>query len=60
MLKSAFAGTEKILTGKKFPMNVRALRFVVVQLLRGFVDDLVCLEDLDQFLKEIASKSVLA
>ena len=60
MMKSAFAGTEKILTGKKFPMNVRALRFVVVQLLRGFVDDLVCHEDLDQFLKEIASKSVLA
>ena len=60
MLKSAFAGTEKVLTGKKFPMNVRALRFVVVKLLHGLVDDMVCCEDLDQFLREVASKSVLA
>ena len=41
-------------------MNLRALRFVVVELLRGFVDDMVCRGDLDQFLKEVASKSVLA
>ena len=41
-------------------MNVRALRFAVVELLRGFVDDMVCREDLDQFLKKVASKSVLA
>ena len=60
MMKSAFAGTEKMLTGKKFPTNVRALRFVVVKLLHGFIDDTVCCEDLDQFLKEVASKSVLA
>ena len=58
-IKSVFAGTEKILTGKKFPLIVRAFRFVVVELLRGFVDDMVCREDLDQFLKEVASKSVL-
>ena len=49
-----------MLTGKKFPMNVRALRFVVVELLHGFIDDTFCREDLDQFLKEVASKSVLA
>ena len=60
MMKSAFAGTEKMLTGKKFPTNVRGFRFVVVELLRGFVDDMICREDLDQFLKEVASKSVLA
>ena len=59
-MKSAFAGTEKMLTGKKFLMNVRALRFVVVELLRGFVYDMVCREDLDQSLKEVAYKSVLA
>ena len=41
-------------------MNVRALRFAVVELLRGFVDDMVCREDLDQFLKKVPSKSVLA
>ena len=60
MMKSVFAGMEKMLTGKKFSMNVRALRFVVVELLHGFIDDMVCCEDLDQFLKEVASKSVLA
>ena len=40
MIKSVFAGIEKMLTRKKFPLNVRALRFVVVELLRGFVDDM--------------------
>ena len=44
-MKSVFAGTEKMLTVKLFPMNVRALRFTVVKLLRGFVDDMVCRED---------------
>ena len=39
--------------------NVRAIRFVVVELLCGLVDDMVCHEDLNQFLKEVASKSVL-
>ena len=41
-------------------MNVRVLKFVVAELLRGFVDNMVCPENLDQFLKEVASKSVLA
>ena len=59
LIKSGFTGTEKILTGGKFPMNVRALIFVVVKLLRAFVDDMVCREDLDQFLKEVVSKSML-
>ena len=59
MMKSAFALTKKMLTEKEFPMNVRALRFEVVELLSGLVDDMVCREDLDQFLKEVASKSVL-
>ena len=59
MMKSAFALTKKMLTEKEFPMNVRALRFEVVELLSGLVDDMVCREALDQFLKEVASKSVL-
>ena len=59
-LKFAFAGKEKMLTGKKFPMNVRSLRFAFFELLHGFVDEIMCREDLDQFLKEIPSKSVLA
>ena len=32
LMKASFAGVEKMLIGKKFPMNVRALRIVVVEL----------------------------
>ena len=49
LMKSAIVGTAKLLTGKKFPINARAPRFVVVELLRGFVDAMVCREDFDQF-----------
>ena len=38
ILRSAFAGTEKMLLGRKFPMNLRAFRFVVTELLRGHVE----------------------
>ena len=40
-------------------MNGSALRFVVVKQLRGLVDNIVCSDNLDQFFKEVASKSVL-
>ena len=59
LTKSGFTGTEKTLTGEKFPINVRTLRFVVVKLLHAFVDGMVCHEDLDQFLKEVISKPML-
>ena len=35
ILKSAFSGGEKMLVGKHFPNNVRALRFVFLELLGG-------------------------
>lgn len=59
LMKFAFAGTEKMLTGKKCPMNKRFLRFFIVEFLRGFVDDTVFPQHLDQLFKEMASKSVL-
>ena len=34
IMESAFAGVSKMLSGKKFPQNVRALRFVAEELLR--------------------------
>ena len=34
ILETTFAGVPKLLSGKKFPQNVRALRIVVVELLR--------------------------
>ena len=38
-MASAFSGVEKMLISKKFPINVRALRLVINELLRGFIDD---------------------
>ena len=39
LMMSSFAGVEKMLTGKKFPMNICALRFVDVELLRGQMEE---------------------
>ena len=44
-LASAFASVDKILTGKKFPMNMRALRLAALELLRNYVD----LENLNSY-----------
>ena len=33
LMKTTFAGVDKKLIGKKFPMNVKALRVVVIELL---------------------------
>ena len=38
LMMSSFSGVEKMLAGKKFPMNIRALRFVVIELLRGHMN----------------------
>ena len=34
LLNSTFAGVQKMMTGKKFPQNMRALRIVAEELLR--------------------------
>ena len=41
LMGSTFGGLSKIHIGKKFPMNVRALCLVVLQLLCGLVDEIV-------------------
>ena len=48
-----------MLTGKTFPQNVRALRMVAEEALRGFIQDkpLHCSGDLLQILETEASKS---
>ena len=38
-LQSAFASVSKMMTGKKFPINILTLRFAVMELLKGFIDD---------------------
>ena len=50
-MASAFAGIENMLPGKTFPMNVRVIRLVTLELLRGFVDEMTNYSKLDSFLK---------
>ena len=38
-MASAFSGFEKSLIGEKFPVTVRPLGLVIIELLRGFIDD---------------------
>ena len=49
-----------MLIGKKFPMNVRALRLVVTELLHGFVDNIKDYNAFDLFLKRISEESILS
>ena len=54
VMGTAFAGANKMLLGKKFPMNVRALRFVLLELLFDYKEEMSRYDDLDSF---IASRS---
>ena len=38
-LKGAFSGAEKMLIGKKFPINARALCFAMLELLLDYVKE---------------------
>ena len=60
LLKSAFAGVDQMLIGKKYPMNMRALRVVVLELLRGFLGGVESYEDLSKLLVILSGKSKLA
>ena len=59
ILKSVFGGVEKMLTGKKFPMNMRAMRMVAEELLRDVIgrSQLNNHHDFMIVLEELASKS---
>ena len=60
LMMSSFAGEEKMLTGKKFPINICALRFVVVELLCGHMEGRLKYHDLLKFLDDVSAKSNLA
>ena len=49
-LRFAFASVPKMMTGKKFPMTIRALSFAVMELLKGFIDDVYSYEDLENMI----------
>ena len=57
LLGSAFAGVPKMLAGKNFPMNVRALRMVVEELLREKISTFTSYDEMVEKLDEKASQS---
>ena len=59
ILQTAFGGVAKMLSGKKFPQNIRALRMVVEELLRGIIDKTgsTCYSDLMKVLELRATQS---
>ena len=60
ILDKSFAGVKKMLSGKKFPMNIRALRMVVEELLRNVIKDMSDSTDLSSYLEEVSKRSLTA
>ena len=59
-MKAAFGGVEKMLIGKKFPLNVRALRIVVIELLRNIIKADTTQGDMISTFQTLSKKSILA
>eukprot|EP00794_Sanderia_malayensis_P004436 gene4436-5029_t len=59
VLKTTFSGVEKMMSGKKFPQNVKAMRLVVEELLRNTLDvgNMENMDDLVLHLDDVAEKS---
>ena len=59
VLSEAFGGVLKMLTGKKYPDNVRALRMLVEERIRPFfqTQNMLCMDDLQHALNGTASHS---
>ena len=59
ILKSAFAGVQKMLTGKKFPEYVKALRILMEKMLRPFLrnQDIETMGQLKRYLELKATQN---
>ena len=60
LMAKAFGGVDSMLQGKKYPMNLRALRFVVMELLQDILNESDSYQDLLSTLDDLSSKSLLA
>ena len=49
-----------MMTGQNFPMNIRGLRFAVMELLKGLIDDVYSYEDLEKRMEYLAQKCMIA
>lgn len=50
LVRKCFFWSSKMLTDNKFPLNVCALRVIVLELLRGFVDNVTSFDELQQYI----------
>ena len=57
IMQTAFGGVPKMLTGKRFPQNMRALRMVVEELLSSIIVTSEDYEQLMSILNDKANKS---
>ena len=60
ILNKTFSRVEKILSGKKFLMNLRALRMVVEELLQNNIQELLDYKELSSFIDDVSKRSVTA
>lgn len=60
ILRSTFGSVEKLLEGKKYPQNVRAIRLLAEELIRPILlehPDITTMEELEAILDELSTKS---
>ena len=57
VMKSTFGGVPKMLSGKNFPQNTRALRIIVEEVLKPFVKETTSHDDLMELLKNKSQDS---
>ena len=50
LMKTAFVGVDTVPIGKKFPINIRALQVVVIELLRTLTDEDTTQDDMTTIL----------
>ena len=60
LIKTTFSCVDKLLISKKFPMNIRALRLVAIELLRTLTDEDTTQNDIITILQDLSHKSWLA
>ena len=57
ILKCRFAGVANMLSGKTFPYNIRALRLLVEEILRGHITNLESYQEMMDALHDVSSRS---
>ena len=60
ILSSVFVGLDKMLLGLKFPMNLRALRLTVIELVRGYVEEMRSYDEMQCWFAQLRKASVLS